>query len=119
MKELQRRHLQTNNISPERAQRRKGYPEPGSLPSRNPDTREQYQSSEPPSTATSTIVTTPNSEIVRKRPICHLCNEPGHFTDKCPKLSEAAMALKKSKKVHANLAEASPELTEEDEVRPR
>lgn len=115
LKALQMRVLATTNTPPEPASPRRGYPPPGSIP-RNRRRSESQTSANTPSSTSRTA--TPTSDGSRKRPLCNLCGESGHYTDKCPSLIEAVSALKKMKSASANVAETVGQL-EPGEVAPK
>lgn len=113
LKSLQRQFLENGNISIDRAPKRKGYPPPGSVPSRRPvNSGDSTSSSTRGSNTSQSSTPTPNQVSSNKRPMCHLCNNSGHYTDKCPSLKDAVTALKRFRTTTASaaVAEASPEL---------
>lgn len=138
LKEFQRRYLEGANIDPRNASKIRGYPPPGSLPrpfnnvwnannnrsqsqplaqNSNASNQQKQQSS---THQTSNQQSNPTYNT-RKRTFCGLCEDPGHTADLCPKLKEAATALKRIKTAAIAVSRANDsgndDIPDKDEVK--
>lgn len=101
LREYQRRYLAANNIEAKNATRLRGYPVPGALP--RPHPKNNFGQ---------------GHQVQQKRPLCTLCGATGHNVESCPRLNEAAAALKKPRTAAAAVATTvkTEEKAEKDEV---
>ena len=126
LKEYQRRHLEFTRTSPANATPIWGYPRPGAtVPAywKNGNNsgggQQQYGYQAPGySQRPSYQQQGPSQQNGNgKRPICDLCEEPGHIVSECPQIILAKRALKKGKTHHANAA-THGEDEDDSEVKP-